>query len=136
MFVLFVAGDLSTPTVSAVSTSELGRSLYDAFQAVSRAENAGGDVSELVKILAQAVRLMEVGGENNLVIAQDYIASVRSVAGVIENRGITSVRINLITNVTVTLLLGLLMVFVWLFGSDIFWSYWIKMKKGWIVKEK
>ena len=136
MFVLFVAGDLSAPAVSAVSTSELGRSLYDAFQAVSRAENAGGDVSELVKILAQAVRLMEVGGENNLVIAQDYIASVRSVAGVIENRGLTSVRINLITNVTVTLLLALLMVFVWLFGSDVFWSYWIKMKKGWIVKEK
>jgi len=111
-----------------------GRSdLLVVFEAVEIAEKQGGEVSELVDELNLIIRLVEAGDSVGLSEVESRIVEVLSQAPIVGDMGARRVQF---MRVKVGVLLGLLLasaVLVWRFGPRVFWSAWIRSKRGWRV---
>ena len=115
------------------SPSELRSSLVVAFEAVSSAEAAGGDVSKLVEALNFALVLIEEGDYSE---ASRLIDGVINASPILEGVSIQAQNVNLVvTGATVLVLLGLSFV-TWIYGSRVFWRAWLFTKKGWVVEKR
>ena len=115
-------------------TEEAGReSLYDAFEAVAVAENVGGDVSELVLDFNMLISSLE----NGVLDSEDVeriVTDLVSQASLVERSGIRETQYNYVVAGSVVLVLLVSSGLVWVYGSRVFWSVWLRIKSGWIVK--
>jgi hypothetical protein len=134
LLVFVVVLSLSFPMICAVSVEDSRSSLAGAFKALSRAESAGGDVRDEIRILNNAATLIDKGGAANLAAADQMIEGVVGQASTIEVAG--SQRITnryIVVGITLVVLVGAA-VTVWFWGSRIFWVAWLRVKKGWRVE--
>jgi len=112
--------------------------LAEAFEAVAEAERMGGDVSDLVVWLNEAVKLIEEGEAcgNESLIGEAFLKAeaVIAEAPVLGEEGAASVRMRMIQNGVVLGVVVVLAVVVWRYGSRVFWRLWVKSKRDWRVK--
>ena len=107
-----------------------GVSVEDAFRAVAEAEEAGGDVGDLVADLNEAIRLLEEGEAGEASILLESVMERAEAARVQGSReGLTGGAVA----VGVTLLFVGLAVLVWLRGDEWFWRLWRYTKRGFVV---
>lgn len=104
----------------------------EAFRAVAEAEEAGGEIEDLVADLNQAIELIEVGetGEATVLLESVMVrAEAARVQGTRERftGGAVSVFVALV-------FVGLAVV-VWLRGDKWFWRLWRYTKRGFVVAE-
>lgn len=121
--------------VLALSQGDLRSEAATAFAAVSRAEAAGGNVTRLVGDLDRAVRLIDAGGEADLVEADALIRGVEAAASSVESGGAQSRTMRYVETGFVLVVLAAAAALVWLYGSRVFWRLWIRTKRGWRVEQ-
>ena len=117
-----------------IGEADLRERMYDAFQAVVVAENAGGDVSELVQELNAIITLLETGGAVDPAVFESIIVELISQASQVQRSGVSETRQSLIISGSVVLVLLASAGLVWFYGSRVFWSVWLRIKRGWVVK--
>ncbi len=117
-----------------IGEAELRERMFDAFQAVVVAENAGGDVSELVQDLNAMITLTETDGAVDPAVFESYVVELISQASQVQRSGVSETRQSLIISVSVVLVLLASAGLVWFYGSRVFWSVWLRIKRGWVVK--
>jgi hypothetical protein len=134
--VLIVFGAISCITVSRCQTveKELREKLLDAFDAVSRAESAGGDVSGLVEELREALELLGTGDEKDLEMAEKVLERVLAQAPAATELGAASLRMEYVWVGVVLGLVAVSAVGVWRLGPRIVWSLWLRSKRNWRVR--
>ena len=126
--VVFISICISIPSVWA--QLDLGPLADDAFTAISVAEDAGGEVGDLLDGLNEALLLMESGSDVNMADARSILDAVLVDAEAVRVAGVqqgTSEAV--IAVIKVVVLVGLAVV-VWLRGDDYFWRLWRRTKRG------
>jgi len=112
--------------------------LAEAFVAVAEAERLGGDVSELVDELNQALILLEKGEmRNDEVRLSEALSKVKDViarAPVVGQGGLAAMQARTVQSWLVVSVVVALGVIVWRYESRIFWRLWVRSKRGWKVK--
>ena len=134
LLVLVIVLSLSFPMVCAVSVEDARSNLADAFIALSKAESAGGDVRDEMRILNTAATLIDEGGAVNLAAADQIIKGVSGQTSMIEVAGAQRITNRYIAvGVSLVVLAGAAII-VWFWGSRIFWVAWLRVKRGWRVE--
>jgi hypothetical protein len=108
--------------------------LITAFEAVSRAERAGSDVSGLVEELRQALELLDDGDEKDLELAESVLKRVLAQAPAAAELGAASIRMQYVWLGVVLGLVAVSAVGVWRLGPRVVWSLWLRSKKNWRVR--
>ncbi|MCW3991440.1 MAG: hypothetical protein NWE79_01935 [Candidatus Bathyarchaeota archaeon] len=136
LLVLLFMGSVSDQTVTRCEIREDGvrRELMAAFDAVSEAEEAGGDVSGLVEGLSEALKLLSSGGEQDLMLAESIVESVLEEAPVVAELGAASARMERIWLGLILSLVVVSAIAIWRFGPRVFWSLWLRSKRDWGVR--
>jgi hypothetical protein len=128
----------STFAYEEFSPEEAKAKLDEAFEAVAEAERMGGNVSNLVAELNEAVMLIEEGEDcgNETLIAEAVLKAedVLTKAPALEQEGAASIRMHMIQSGLVLSLVVALAIIVWQYGPWMFWRLWIKSKSSWRVK--
>ena len=130
--VVFISICISIPSVWA--QLDLGSLADDAFTAISVAEDAGGEVGDLLDGLNEALLLMEAGSDVNMTDARSILDAVLVDAEAVRVAGVqqgTSEAV--IAVIKVVVLFGLAVV-VWLRGDDYFWRLWRRTKRGYVFE--
>jgi hypothetical protein len=133
VLILTVAASSQVVSLGLSREEESRQRLLTAFEAVSEAEEAGGDVSALIGDLRNALELINGGGEEELDLAESLIESVLAEAPAVSEAGAASARISLLYVGTVVGLVAVGAILVWRFGPRVFWSLWLRSKRGWRV---
>jgi hypothetical protein len=136
ILVLIVLGATSCIAASRCQAGEkeLREKLVDAFDAVSRAESAGGDVSELVEELREALELLGTGDEMDLEMAESVLEGVLARAPAVAELGVASIHAQYVWLGVVLGLVAVSAVGVWRLGPRIVWSLWLRSKRSWRVR--
>lgn len=120
--------------IYAKSNNELRIELGAAFVKVAEAELMGGNVSTLVQDLNLAAILIGIGDETSLKLAEDVIQSVSVLAVEKKSEGIQAINQQHMVMGAVLVVLIVSAAIVWFYGSRVYWSLWIRTKKGWRVE--
>ena len=134
VLVIVVLLVLFSPMVYAVSVEDARSGLADAFTALSKAEDAGGDVKELMLQLNSAAALIDKGGEPNLEAANQIIRNVSSQAEGVMVAGAQRIHFRYIYVGVTLVVLAAAGILIWFKGSWLFWVTWIRFKRGWKVQ--
>ncbi len=118
--------------------------ISDAFSVVLDAEKAGGDTSELVASLNEALRLVQEGEQSSdqtqavaLLDQAKLIAErVHASAWDVKEAGLLAQR-NAFAYLTVSVTaLAIAALFAYVFVPRLFWTLWLKSHKNWRVKPR
>jgi hypothetical protein len=136
LFLLIIVVGLLTRTVTcgALTEDEVRDDLSKGYEAVARAEGAGGDVSELVLMLDKAARIIPGASEAQLSEARDLIARVESQAPLVEAQGGERLTSRLYVTVFALIVIALLGVITWVRGSRWILDVWLRAHRGWRVE--
>ncbi|MEM3739754.1 MAG: DUF1616 domain-containing protein [Candidatus Korarchaeum sp.] len=104
--------------------------LAEAYMAIRRAEAAGGDVSEMTRLLNEAI---EANIQGNLGHAEQLLGEVLSLEGRVTKAGSESSRLKFYTNITGLILISSICVCLYLYLRDNIWLLWARVHSGWRV---
>lgn len=105
----------------------------EAFTAIVEAEDAGGEVDELLTQLNYAFMLVEEGSAENLTEARRVLEGVLVEAEVIRVAGVREGNLNAGVAIVKVVVLVAAAAVVWLRGDDYFWRLWRRTKDGFVV---
>ena len=109
-----------------------------AFEAFAEAERMGGDVSQLVKELNEALALLERGeAEGDDALLYEAILKAEEVAArapAIGRDGEAAARARIIQTGLVVGLVAVSAAIVWRCGPMLFWRLWTRSKREWRVR--
>jgi hypothetical protein len=131
LILLILISVVTVPSVHAVTRGEVELKLGSAYSLVANAEARGGDVSDLVRKLNEAATLANLGDSASLDGAISLIQEVEASVSIIENSGARAVTFQHISIAISLVILGIDGLVVYLYGNRIFWSLWLRTKKGW-----
>jgi len=123
---LAVSATASRQTVS----PELESRLVEAYLSIRRAETAGGNVSEMVSTLNQALRLAQTGEEDG---AESFISRVMAMEAEVSRLGVEASNIRLYTGVGVLAATTSSGVGCFMFLRRKVWVYWARLRRSWRV---
>lgn len=122
---------ITSPSAHAAPVDDVQASLNQAFILVTKAESSGGDVSGLVASLNQAITLVNAGDADSLAKANSIINEVKANVGRVYATGASKIA-NQYTVISVTLaLLAISGLLIYIYGSRLYWSLWLKAWKNW-----
>jgi hypothetical protein len=121
-------------TVKSVSSDEVSSELVRAFVDVQNAERSGADIRPLVRDLNVAILLLKSGGEENVTKASFLVTQVRTSAAVLLSQAIQNNYIFSIFTLVSLVILGVLGLIVWFYGSRLYWYVWLRLYSGWRVE--
>lgn len=122
------------PTASALEQEELRAVAVEVFRAISEAERAGGDVSELVLRLNEAIRLIDSEKEVDLAQAKVLLEQVRAQTSLVQAAGVQQTTKSYLDIGATLVVLGVVGVLVWVYGSQVFLRLWVRRRVGWRVE--
>jgi len=131
-FVVFIAICISIP--SAGAQVDLGQLAEDAFTAISGAEDAGGEVGDLLGRLNEAFMLMESGSDVNMTLARGILDDVIVDAEAVRAAGVQQGTSDAVVAVVKVVVLVGIAVGVWLRGDEYFWRLWRRTKRGYVLE--
>lgn len=105
----------------------------EAFTAIVEAEDAGGEVDELLAHLNYAFMLVVEGSADNITEARGVLEDVLVEAEVIRVAGVREGNLNAGVAIVKVVVLVALAVVVWLRGDEYFWRLWRRTKEGFVV---
>jgi len=117
--------------------------IYNAFKAVARAYNAGGDVGELVKrlnealsLISKAEELLDEDPEETMHLsseAQIIAQNVTLEAPNVEERGLQRKQVETVIMVGSSFGLVASGVLIYVYGPRIFWRIWVRLRRNYRV---
>ena len=113
---------------------DLDQLTMGAFTAISEAEDAGGEIDDLLVQLNMAILLIESGTDVNLTEARVLLNDVLVDAEAVRVAGVAEGNANAVVAVIKVVLLVGLAVGVWLRGDEYFWRLWRRTKQGYLVE--
>jgi len=119
------------------STTHLREKLLKAFLLTQEASKCGGNVTGLVLKLNKAleiIRAHERGLEVNVSEAERLIDEVLEEAPLVKEEGIRQSQFRFYVKVATVAGLIFLLVFVYVYLPRLFWRYWLKFKRNWVVR--
>jgi len=119
-----------TPTSSGRVSSEMESKLVEGFLSIRRAEEAGGNVSEMVGMLNQALRLAEGGDEAG---AEKLLNHVLAMEPEVSRLGAEASRIRFYAGVGALAAASVACVGCFIFLKRRVWVYWARLYRGWMV---
>jgi len=134
----FVAAMLTfailSSTVYAAPVDDLRIQLSQVFSLVVKAERSGGDVSGLVAKLDQAASLLNAGDAESLARASSLINEVNGNVGNVADLGAKATTLQYLWAGWTIALLGIWGLLIHVYGSRIFWTLWLRLKRDWRVE--
>jgi len=121
-------------TVYAAPVDDLRIQLSQVFSLVVKAERSGGDVSGLVAKLDQAASLLNAGDAESLARASSLINQVYGNVGNVADLGAKATTLQYLWAGWTIALLGIWGLLIYLYGSRIFWTLWLRLKRDWRVE--
>nr|MDO8043346.1 DUF1616 domain-containing protein [Candidatus Baldrarchaeota archaeon] len=125
-----------------VTVDDARRKVYDAYAAVVDAEASGGNVTDLVNRLNEAIELIRLAEntsdseeasvfvEQAVSIADDVLSEI----GEVKEEGLALRRFHLFLSVFSISLLVVSGVLIYFYGPKVFWGLWVRIKGNWKVK--
>jgi hypothetical protein len=145
LLTLFLILSWSTVARSSTESNEDARSaVYNAFKALIEAYNAGGDVSNLTETLNKALNVTSeaeaIAGTNPseaqalLSEAKTLAENVTDQAPLIGEEGLRQGQTWM--TITIASVIGAIItgVLIYVFGPDLLWRLWLRLRKDYIVK--
>lgn len=133
---MYLATFLSIVQVTA--QEDTSTRLKEAFEAVSKAEEMGGDVKELVESLNEALSLLEEAEQNGddelKNDALSIIEKVVSEASKASEEGLKTKQTQIAMMGITMGVLAVLCIVTWRYLAKLFWNLWVKNKRKWKVK--
>jgi hypothetical protein len=126
---------LYVPPTSALTENEVRADLMKAYEAVEKAESAGGDVHNLVLILNDATRRIPGASEAQLIDIKALVDLVLIEAPRIEIQGAEKITNQLYIVVVVMMIITAMTLVLWRSMSHWFWTAWLRMHRGWRVEK-
>ena len=128
--------------VGKVGVDEAREKVYEAYGAVVDAERSGGNVSDLVDRLNEAIELIELAEntsdpEEASAYAEQAVGiagEVLSEVGEVKEKGLALRRFRLFLGVFSGFLCVVFCVLIYFYGPRVFWGLWVKIKGGWKVR--
>jgi hypothetical protein len=127
------------------SSSQVRQEIGQAYASVLDAEQKGGNVTGLVSQLNEAITLLNQGdaaNKTNPSLAQQLYSSAFSIASnVIQlspgvaSAGVASRSLSLEIFASETAVLGILAFLAYLLTPRVFWSAWVRARRGWRVRK-
>ncbi|MBO3754896.1 MAG: hypothetical protein FGF53_08505, partial [Candidatus Brockarchaeota archaeon] len=105
--------------------------IAEAFKAVAEAEKMGGEVSDLVAELNEALKLLEEGEVQEAVLKADVVIAEAQRVGM---EGAAMRKARMLQSAVVLSFLAFSAFSVWRYGPRLFWSLWIRSKRSWKVR--
>jgi len=112
---------------------ELRADVKAAFEIVSKAEQGGVKVEDLVEELNEALAFMKDGQEVNFDLAETKIDAIIASASVLEGQIST---IAMFRGLRIAFIVGLLVASVFVakrYGQKAFWTLWLRIMRDWTV---
>ena len=120
--------------VEAISSEDVRTELEIAFLETHRAEQNGGNVTKVAWELNTVAKLLDAGGEENITLASNMIAEVRSsIPSLVIEANQYSSRRSMFT-VGFLIVLVVVGVLVWVYGSKFYWGLWLRARGNWKVE--
>lgn len=107
-------------------------SVESAFMAIVEAEEAGGDISELVPLMNKYLGYIESGDTDSAATAYEELTAMAATSTVIGVRDANYTFI--VTTMVVGVLLGLTYL-TWRYFDEYFWRFWRYTRKGFTVEK-
>lgn len=109
--------------------SDIDVLVSEAFTAIVEAEEAGGDVDELLTRLNEAIDLQGIDPDEARVILERLVVEAEAARARGEREGLENAAVAI---AKVVVLVGLA-AGVWLRGDEYFWRLWRRTKEGYVV---
>jgi hypothetical protein len=119
------------PTVNAIEKSDVESRLGSAYSLVAKAEANGGDVLGLVKKLNEAASFVNIGDPISLNKALSLILEVEGSIRGVEDSGAMAVTYRNISIAASLAMIAVIGTLIYFYGSRVFWSLWLRSRKGW-----
>jgi hypothetical protein len=129
-----------TPTTIQPTTAQpqepdeaLRSKMTTAFKIITEADQAGLEITDLVRELNHALRLIETDKAADLEEAEKKIDTILSLAPELQQETATT---SLVQKLKLGYLLGVmvtLIVIAWRYAPKIFWNLWLRTRKNWKV---
>jgi len=117
-------------TLTTISPS-IDSKLTQAYLAIRRAENAGGNVTGMIQLMNQAIYYAE---KQNNTEAQNLINQILSLEPQVIEQGQSMQTARLYTTVVIIITVSIAIIATYLFLRRRIWLYWAKIHKNWKVK--
>ncbi|MGD0803105.1 MAG: hypothetical protein ABSA11_03430 [Candidatus Bathyarchaeia archaeon] len=116
-----------------MTESDVRTELATAYEAVAKAEVAGGNVTALVSQLDDIARKLPGASPDSLATYKSTLDDVLAKAPVAETQGSLRITSRLIVVAGVLIVIAALGVAVYTRGSRWFWGLWLRTHSGWRV---
>jgi hypothetical protein len=124
----------SVPSVAALTEDDVRAELATAYEAVARAEAAGGYVAGMASQLDDVARKLPGASPDSLAMYKSMVDSVLAEASSSEVQGSQRITNRLIVVGVVLVVIAALGVAVWTRGSKWFWGAWLRSHGGWRIE--
>jgi hypothetical protein len=124
----------SVPLVAALTEADVRVEIGTAYEAVARAEAAGGYVTGLVSRLDYVASKLPGASPDSLVMYKSIVDDVLTEASSAETQGSQRTTNRLIVVGIVLVVIAVLGVAVWTRGSRWFWGAWLRAHSGWRIE--
>jgi len=104
--------------------------LTQAFLSIRRAENAGGNVTQLIQLINQAIYYAQNGNDNE---ADNFINQILIQAPKVAETGQQIQRTKLYTNIGIITAISIIIITSYIYLRHRIWLYWIKLHKNWKI---
>jgi hypothetical protein len=120
--------------IAALTEEDVRAELATAYEAVARAEAAGGFVAGMVSQLDDVARKLPGASPDSLVVYKSMVDAVLSEAPGVEAQGRQRITNRFIVVGVALAIIVALGVTVWTCGSLWFWEAWLRSHDGWRVE--
>jgi hypothetical protein len=133
-FVLIVLIAATIAPVESLNKNDVKLELENTFILIQKVEQNGGEVNHLVAKLNTAVVLLDLGSEANVTRASSIISEVVASIPPISTTANQLASMSLINTVVSLVILGILGLLVWVYGSRFYWGLWLRIHGDWKVE--
>mgnify|MGYP000030907179 CR=1 FL=1 len=109
---------------------EMESKLIEGYLSIRRVEEAGGNVSEMVGMMNQALRLAQEGDEAE---AEKLVSQVIAMEPEASRLGVEASKINLYTNISVLAAASIIVVGCFMYFRHRVWIYWARLHRDWKI---
>ncbi len=112
---------------------DLVQLVEEAFTAISVAEDAGGEIGDLLDQLNEAILLIESGSDENMTDARSILDVVLVDSEAVRAAGVQQGTSDAVVAIVKVVFLVGLAFSVWLRGDEYFWRLWRRTKRGFVL---
>ncbi len=114
-------------------SEDLEKRIIEGYLSIRRAERDGGNVSEMVNLINQAIQLAFKGDEAN---ANELIDEIIAMEPIVSRLGLETSRMKLYTNIAMLTAISSIGITSFIFLRQRIWIYWARIHKDWKIISK